>query len=159
MVDRACRQRGARLQRATVKDKLQCRRRPHPLKGTGRPAIAGKKPQIDLRKSDLTHRIINGDNAIECQRQLQPAADADAVDQNHRRARQFLDFPKPVENLGDMRLDGRACLEAGEFVDVGAKDETARLSGLEHQPLWRRGGQTVDDRKQLGHDSMRQNVG
>ena len=128
MVDRACCQRRARLQRATVKDKLQCRLRPHPLKGTGRPAIAGKKPQIDLRKSDLTHRIINGDNAIECQRQLQPAADADAVDQNHRRARQFLDFPKPVENLGDMRLDGRACLEAGEFVDVGAKDEATRLA-------------------------------
>ena len=158
MVDRTRRQRGACLQRTSMKHKLQGRLGAHPLAGAGRPPITRKKAQIDLRKTDLTHIVVNSDDAVEGQRQFQPTTDADAVDQDHRRAGKILDFAETVENLADMRLNGLSRLKAGELVDIGPEDEAARLARPEDKSLrWCR-RQAIDNRKQFGHHGMRQHI-
>ena len=74
---------GVRLERFTrlhwpaMQNKLQRGFRSHPFPGAHRPAITGKKTEIDLGKAELAGRIVNGNDGVECQRKFKTATDAD----------------------------------------------------------------------------------
>ena len=60
----------ARFQETAVKNKLHRCFRSHPFPGAHRPAITGKKTEIDLGKAELAGRIVNGNDGVECQRKF-----------------------------------------------------------------------------------------
>ena len=85
------------------------------------PAGAGDEAELHLGQAELGLGMVGGDPVVAGQRQLQPAAQAGAVDGGDDRLRERLDpahhlLPLEAQPLG-LGLGG----ERGELLDVGAR--------------------------------------
>ena len=124
---------------------------------TGEPlraAPAGDDADLRFGKTDLDLRMAAGQAIVEAERQLQAAADAGAVDEHDRRARQFR---KPGDDFVTAADEptGLCGGRGGEFLDVGAGDEHAWLAAPEDDAM------QVRRRLQLREDlgELRENGG
>ena len=79
--------------------------------------------------------IVDRDAMVAGERDLEPAAEAIAVHDGHRRHRQVIEPVDDRVRLGEGRLDRGGIAHAAELADVGAGDEAARLGRAQHDAL------------------------
>ena len=81
--------------------------------------------QAEHHLGETEPRIVDRDPHLAGQRDLEAAAEAEAVDQGDRRHAQRL---QPVDHRvrpADLGLDRAGIADAAEFIDVGTGDEAA----------------------------------
>ena len=110
----------------------------HRAGGLDRPHRAvqsGEDAELDLGKAEPRPLLAVGDAPIAGQRQLEPAAEAIAVnggDHGHRQPVDAVDqLERLLHHLGDLGLG----VEALELPDIGAGDEARLLAAHQHQAL------------------------
>ena len=120
-------------------------------------AEAGVQAEHHLGKTET--RVLDRDPVVAGERDLEPAAQAIAVDHGDRGHGQVVE---PIDDrvaVGEARLDRGHVGHAAEFVDVGAGDEAARLARAQDHAL----GQIAFERREhvveLDQDILREDVG
>jgi hypothetical protein len=122
----------------------------------GRRCDRGHQADIDARGGE--HRPVAGQADVAGQGQLQPAAEAPAVDGGDHRHAQGLDpVHQPVEVLD--RLQGGGGGSAMSLAQVVAGAEHPAPAGQHHRPGLVVGGDLVEDLHQLGPHGQPQGVG
>lgn len=100
--------------------------------------------QHHLREAEA--RAVDGDARLAGQCNLEPAAEAKAVDDRDRRQPQSFQMVDHRMRGADARLHHVGIGRATEFVDVGARDEAGRFCGADHET----GGTFGFDRREHG---------
>jgi hypothetical protein len=132
-------------------DRIDKAGRPH------RAAEAGMQAEQHLGKSKA--RILDRDPEITGERDLEPAAQAIAVD--HRDSRKLQPIQPVHDGVGahEARRDVGGVLGLAQLAHIGAGDEAGRLARAQHQPL---GGFALDLAEhviELGEHLLRERVG
>ncbi len=86
-------------------------------------AVAGEDAEPDLRKTEAGRRIIGGDAVAASQRQFQPAAETEAVDQGQGRTGQRLDAVEESMDAADVSPRLGLIGQAFELTHIGPGDE------------------------------------
>src|SRR5690606_2824715 len=95
---------------------------------------AGKNTELDLRKADAGRLVARGDAVMTGEDELQPAADAHAVNGGHYRHGHHLDTVE--QGVDGFQRVNHLCLgfKASKLADIRADDETTRLARHDHEP-------------------------
>jgi hypothetical protein len=120
-------------------------------------AEAGMQAEHDLGEAEP--RLLDRDAIVAGERDLEPAAEAIAVDDRDRGRAEAIEPVDHRVRLRQARLDCGDVGHAAELVDVGAGDETARLGGAQHQALRQTTFQAREHVVQFGEHVLGQGVG
>ncbi|CCK15348.1 hypothetical protein BN136_1358 [Cronobacter universalis NCTC 9529] len=99
-----------------------------PLRAAG----ARQQPQLHFRQPELRFRIVGTDAAVAGERQLQPAAEACAVNSRDHMHRQRVDLRHDLLALACQRFGLLRALAVRDHVDIRAGDKVIRLGGDKH---------------------------
>ncbi len=111
------------------------------LDGPRRAVEAREDAELDLGKADAGGVVARRDPVLAGHGELEPAAEAIAVDRGNRRDRQRLDAIEQRRHARDGLGHGLLGFEILELADVGADDEAIGLAGDEDEAAessWRR---------------------
>ena len=115
--------------------------RQHDLHGIDRPGLAdrapgapeaGENPEIDLGEADARLLVIDRDAVVAGQRQLEPPAQAEAVNTRHHRYLEPLDALEQRMGALQRLRQHREIAHRIEFGDIGPGDKAAILAAEQH---------------------------
>src|SRR5256712_2375331 len=101
-------------------------------------ARAGEDPELPLRAAELGLGVIGGHAVAAGERELEPAAEASAVNPHGHRLGEARHALEQVLTVGREALRLRGARERDELFDVGARDEVLGLAREERDGLHRR---------------------
>ncbi|CCK03440.1 hypothetical protein BN129_2103 [Cronobacter sakazakii 701] len=96
-----------------------------PLRAAG----ARQQPKLHFRQPEQRFHIIGTDAAVAGKRQLQPAAEARAMNSRHHMHRQRVDLRHDLLALACQRFGLLRALAVGDHVDIRTGDKVIRLGG------------------------------
>jgi hypothetical protein len=122
-----------------------------------RAAEAGMQAEHDLGQAEP--RLLDRDAIVAGERDLEPAAEAIAVDDGDGGRAEVIEPVDHRVRLRQARLDRGDVGHAAELVDVGAGDEARRLGGAQHHAPRQTALEARERVVQFGEHVLRQGVG